>query len=841
MKVFFSWLFTCVVVVFSFAQTQSPEKFLGYKIGDRFTPHFKIVDYFKFLSTQFPGTIKLEEYGQTSEGRPLLLAYISSKENIQNLETIRKSNMQLAGFGEGTGSKNESAPVVVWLSYNVHGNEPSSSEAAMLTAFELLSPAGEAAKKYLQNTVVIIDPCMNPDGRDRYVNWFNSVVGRRANPNPISREHNEPWPGGRSNHYYFDLNRDWAWQTQLESRLRMAKYNEWLPQVHVDFHEQYYNNPYYFAPAAEPFHEVITPWQRNFQTVIGRSNAKYFDEKGWLYFTKEQFDLFYPSYGDTYPLFNGAIGMTYEQGGHSRGGLSVITDSGDTLTLGERVLHHFTTGMSTIEIASQNAGKLVNEFHNYFKSSVSNPAGEFKSYVVKADKGDRLERLKQLLNLNKIQWAYLQPKNAQLNGVNYFSGKTENFKTANGDIVINANQPKSNLLKVFFERTSKLSDSVTYDITAWSLPFVYGLETYGIKNFITTTTPPGAESVAAFALPATTYGYVVQWDGLGSAKFLSKLLKKGVRVRYSERSFNIGSEEFEKGSLIITKASSGKLDQPLEQIIKSAAEDAVVKVYAVNSGFVDKGFDFGSDKVHLVKAPRVALLAGEEVSSLSMGEVWHFLDQQLDYPISVVDVNDLSESGFNDFNVLIIPDGYYKMFTDKSANEELKNWVRRGGRLIALQSAVAQMAKAEWGIKLKTTDDEKKDNAPKEDYTLLRKYENRERDALTTSIPGSIYRVELDNTHPLAFGYPGFYYTIKQDENIYEFMKEGWNVGVLKKDNHIAGFTGSKTKEKLKDGLLFGVQEFGRGKVIYLADDPLFRSFWENGKLLFCNAVFMVD
>jgi hypothetical protein len=285
--------------------------------------------------------VKLEQYGTTNEGRPLILLYVTSPENLSRLEAIRQNNLRLAGMTPDKMAPDEKGPAIVWLSYNVHGNETSSSEAALLTLYELVNPANTKTKEWLQHTVVIIDPCINPDGRDRYVNWFNSVVGMRANPQPYTREHSEPWPGGRPNHYYFDLNRDWAWQTQIETQQRIVKYNQWLPQVHVDYHEQGYNNPYYFAPAAEPYHEVITGWQREFQTIIGKNNAKYFDQNGWLFFTKERFDLFYPSYGDTYPLYKGAIGMTYEQGGHSRGGAAVINHDGDTLTLWDRFHHRY--------------------------------------------------------------------------------------------------------------------------------------------------------------------------------------------------------------------------------------------------------------------------------------------------------------------------------------------------------------------------------------------------------------------------------------------------------------------------------------------------------------------
>ncbi|MEY3438518.1 MAG: hypothetical protein RL265_1103, partial [Bacteroidota bacterium] len=266
----------------------SPEQFLGYPIGTYFSRHHQVVDYFKQLEKNAPTAIKVTSYGKTTENRELLLAFISSEENLKNLDEIRQQHSKL----------NASEKIaIVWLSYNVHGNESAGTEAAMQTAFELITQKQE----WLKNTLVILDPCINPDGRDRYVNWYNQFTNHQPNLQTISIEHNEPWPSGRPNHYLFDLNRDWAWLTQIESQQRIAQYNLWLPHVHVDFHEQGINEPYYFAPAAEPYHEVITDWQREFQNGIGRNNAKYFDKNGWFYFTREIFDLLYPSYGDTYP------------------------------------------------------------------------------------------------------------------------------------------------------------------------------------------------------------------------------------------------------------------------------------------------------------------------------------------------------------------------------------------------------------------------------------------------------------------------------------------------------------------------------------------------------------
>jgi hypothetical protein len=834
-------------------EVPSPQQFLGYALGSHFTPHDKIVAYFREVAKASPDRMSLKEYGRTYEGRPLLLAFIGTPENIRRLEAIRLNNLRLAGVLHDAVAGDENAPVIVWLSYNVHGNEPASSEAAMKTLYELVNgPTGDGDEvrmmgggpaAWLKNTVVVIDPCINPDGRDRYVNWYNSVVGVVPNPNPQAREHREPWPHGRANHYNFDLNRDWAWQTQIETQDRLKVYNDWLPQVHVDYHEQGYNAPYYFAPAAEPYHEVITPWQREFQILIGKNNAKYFDSHGWLFFTKQEFDLFYPSYGDTYPTYNGAIGMTFEQGGISAG-LAVQTSDGDTLRLADRLEHHYITGLSTIEVSSQHAAELLKQFHTYFADAVEHPGGEFKAYYIRNDSfGDRLQRLKRLLDRNRIQWVYAPA--ATFLGLNYETGRMSQLKGGAGDIVINSNQPKSNLLRVLFERQSRISDSITYDITAWSVPYVYGLQAYGLNSYVSgVEVPAGTQGYRE--KPDTAYAYAVRWGGLNSAQFLCALLQKGVKVRYSERPFQSGGVGYDRGTLLITSMASGMPGPRLWDWVEDSARAYGVSLTRIASGFVDKGADFGSDLVRMVHPPRVAMLTGEQVNSQDAGEVWHLFEQELHYPITLLNASEARQISWGSFDVLILPNGNYRVLDDKTVADGLKSWVREGGRLIAMQDVVMQLAKGEWGIQGKGaggSDKEsgKEGNDQKEDYSLLHRYDDRQREEVANSVPGAIYRVELDNTHPLAFGYPDHYYTLKQDENVYAFIREdGWNVGVIRKDNYVSGFTGNKAKERLKDGLIFGVQDLGRGKVIYMADDPLFRSFWENGKLLFCNAVFLV-
>ncbi len=821
--------FTSIISVYS-QQLKSPEEFLGYPLGDKYTPHHRLVSYFQQAAAAKPAMMKLEQYGQTNEGRPLLLAFIASEENLSRLEEIRKNNLRLTGIlNDKPGDLN--APAIVWLSYNVHGNETSSSEVSMKMLYELLNPANAQTKEYLKNIVVIIDPCINPDGRDRYVNWFTQMSGKTANPDRNAREHNEPWPGGRFNHYSFDLNRDWAWQTQVETQQRMLRYNQWMPQVHSDYHEQGYNNPYYFAPAAQPYHEVITPWQREFQVAIGKNNAKYFDENGWLYFTKEVFDLFYPSYGDTYPIYNGAIGMTFEQGGGGRAGSAILTSSGDTLTLKDRIAHHFTTGISTLEVVSKNTSRLLKEFKQFFDDDRNNGVGEYKSFVVTDVSTNKVNALKRLLDVNGITYGITSATG--LKGYNYFTGKEESF-TATNALVVSTYQPKGVLAKVLFEPKSKLIDSATYDITAWALPYVYGLQAYAVKEKIAVSA--NIVKKEKIIVPETSYGYLVGYGSFEDAQFLAAIVKGGIRVRYAERDFSFNGNKFKRGTLIILK----KGNETKMPAFEAATQKYDVNIKAISSGFVEMGADIGSEKVHFINKPNVAMLTGKSVDPIAAGEVWYLFDQQLNYPITLINAEDIGSVNWKNIDVLILPNGKYKFLTDKDGDKELKTWIRQGGKLIAMETAVADMAADDWNIKVKKNPDEKKEEKPLT-YAELKKFEESEHNGIMSNIAGAIFKIELDNSHPLAFGFPNYFYNLKQDANMYEYLKDGWNVGIIKKDSYTAGFVGNTVKEKIKDGgLAIGVQDYGRGSIIYLADDPIFRCFWETGKLLFSNAVFLV-
>lgn len=815
---------------------QTPEKFLGYALGEQFTYHHKVVDYFRYVADN-SSSVKFEEYGSTYEGRPLLVAYVGTEENLSRLEEISRNNLQRAGVAEGNAK--EGGPAIVWLSYNVHGNESVSTEASMAVLHTLASGVNENAEEWLKNTVIIIDPTVNPDGRDRYANWYNRVGSRIPNPNPDALEHHEPWPGGRANHYLFDLNRDWAWQTQAESQQRMALYNQWLPHIHADFHEQGIESPYYFAPAAEPFHAYITYWQREFQTTIGLNNTKYFDENGWLYFTRERFDLFYPSYGDTYPTFNGAIGMTYEQGGSGRAGLAVLTAEEDTLTLSDRIAHHYAASLSTIEATSENAAMVVENFEQFFKNSSNNPPGQYKSYLVPAENNqDKIRELRRLLDLHQINYGEAS-RSKTYNGWSYKDAAITSFRANSGDIVIRASQPKAVLLQVLFEPESTLSDSVTYDITAWSVPYMLGLEAYATAEEIPTQ---ALQELPAYELSITSekpYAYLLEWNSLEDVKFLSSLLNAGVKVRYAEEPFTTNNRRYGRGTLIITRRGNEQLGAQFDFIVKEAAREWERPLQAVETGFVAEGKDFGSGSVRYLKAPKVAVLGGDGVSSLAFGEVWHYFEQQIGYPINVIGTDYANKVDWNAYDVLIIPNGNYGEVLEESFLSKLVGWVRGGGRLILLQNAISAVTqKPSFGIEAKEASDKLE---LKEPQALLAVYENRERESISHYNPGSIYKVSLDESHPLAFGYGNEYFSLKTNSDAYKYLKEGWNVGTIRSaDALVSGFVGSEAKKAIAETIVFGVEEKGRGEIIYMTDNPLFRAFWQGGKLLFSNAVFLV-
>jgi len=817
---------------------KSPDEFLGYELGTQFTYHHKAVEYFKYIADNSP-LAEYREYGSTYEGRPLVVCFVSNKENLVNLEEFRKNNLIKTGLlkGEFTGKQ---IPII-WLAYNVHGNEAVGMEAAMKTLYKLVSDSTHTVSEYLKGSIIVIDPCQNPDGHDLYTGRYRSSMNYVPDPDGQSYEHNQGWPGARSNHYMFDLNRDWTWQTQGETQQRLSLYKQFMPQVYADFHEMGPESTFFFAPAADPWHDALTPWQHEFHKLMGSGNAAMFNEKYKLYFTKENFDLFYPSYGDTWPLFNGAMGFTFEQGGGGASGLAYKQESGDTLTLKERIDGHFTASMATIKVSYDNREKLVSEFNKYFEENENKPLSIYKSVIIKgSNEKSNIGSLLQLFDRNQIRYSYSGSIGKKFKGFDYVSNKDGEVTIEKGDILISAYQPESRLLGVLFEPDSRSTDSITYDLTAWSLPYVYNLKAFAVNERISTDTGKVEQKKIINEVGKNNvYAYVVNYSGFDELKFIAALYNKKIKLRYSLKPFTLNGVSFNRGSIIIARGDNKNLKGDFDQIITKTANECQVKVIPSATGLVDTGKDFGSGYSPLMKSRSVAMYCGDGTSSTGVGEIWYFFERELNYPVTLINTSNAATADLSDYDILILTSANYSKLKDT-----ILDYIKRGGRVIALENAISIFAgekTTSLAKSIETKSDELKVSEKKvksDDTTLLKRYEyeNDRRYSLSDRSAGSIYKVKIDDTHPYSFGLGKEWFIMKRTAG-YPFLKTGSNIGYILDKEPIAGFAGFKYKDKIKSTLVIGSEKIGSGEVIYITDNPYFRAFWKSGRVLLGNTI----
>ncbi len=843
---FLSLLLTLVLAKAAQAQIPAPESFLkGYT--QQFTPHHRLVDYYRAVDAA-SDRVTVEQYGETYEGRPLILAYVSSAANLARLEELRLDHLRRSGVLEGAASA-KTQIAVVWLSYSVHGNEAAGSEASPQVLYDLATgqPSGQlgltadSLERYLANTIIVLDPSLNPDGYSRYTDHVRRRSSLALQPAPSAWEHDEPWPGGRTNHYYFDLNRDWAWATQQETQARLAVYRRWMPHVHADLHEMGVESSYYFAPAAEPYHRYISEHQRRFQQDIGRNHAAIFDQQGWLYYTREIFDLLYPSYGDTYPTFNGAIGMTYEQSGSGRAGRAILRNEGDTLTLADRIAHHHATSLSTIAVASRNAARLAEEMAAYRRNAKGKARSGIEGYLFPAATNDpgRLASLRRLLDLHGI--TYGSPTQGRKVNASDYSGRAASYTSSPQDLVVPTAQAQGILAQVLLDPESEVPDSLTYDITAWSLPLVMGLDARTLRE------APGqleafAKTPAAPArrLDANTFALAVPFTGLQSWEALAPLLQQGLVARVSPSAAKFGNATLPAGTLYLMRRDNAGSASPNVSPLQSAYDSlsaSGVRVEVLNAGFLTEGFDLGSDAVQRITAPTVVLVQDDELDENTFGHVWHFFEQRLGYPIRPVPWSMISARSLADVDVVIVTNGQPSL--SGSNAEALDAWVRAGGRLIALEGAAEHFGKREgFGLKEKEAP-AKLEIAGSEPDPML-PYAERERRSIASNNPGVLVTAQVDTTHPLGFGLPKEISVLRVGQRNWTFLKDGGqNVIGIRKDPEVRGFVGSGIVGELDETLAVGVQPLGLGSIVYAADNLAYRGFWEIGMQVLANAVFL--
>jgi len=724
----------------------TPDEFLGYGMGERFTPHHRILAYFDEL-TRKSSLVKVRQIGETYEHRPLVLATITSEKNHAALDAIRRNSAALA-HGEGdVDAIAKEMPVIVWLAFGVHGNESSSAEAAMFVASTLLNDPQYT--RLLDDMVVIVDPLENPDGRERYVSWFTRTAGTSANPNPEAFEHTEPWPGGRYNHYMIDMNRDWTWQSQKETQARVAAYMQWYPQVVVDFHEMSAQSSYFFPPDAKPINANLPKDVERWLEVFGRANADEFSKRGWAFFVGEFYDLFYPGYGDSWPALHGAVGMTYEMAGGGRAGSTIRREDGTILRLADRAERHYTTGMATVRTAAQNREALLRYTHQAARTQIESG----KSTYLLAPNSPNFDTLVSLLQKQGVRVEMLSsPATVRATRIDREVPESHTFPA--GTAVISTRQARGALANTLLEKAPTFSKGFLedqrakaeadepdefYDLTTWSLPLAMNVEGWSTTAAVGGTTA-FRETVASPFQPAA-YGYLVNGLDPELYRFVGLLLTNRVRFSVIESDLQSGDRTFPRGSLVILKGNNAK---EIDTTLATLARQAGVSVVSLESGWMG-GSAFGSEKIRFVKDPKIGLVGGPGSDATSYGMLWHTLDVDTPIPHTTLSTESMRNIDLSNYKVLIFPDGSYTDRLGKRAIDKIKQWVSDGGTLVAVKGAHAFLREKDVEIsKLKPWEAKKE----KDDSDAAEARYNDFR------VPGAAFRTTMNERSFLTFGVP---------------------------------------------------------------------------------------
>ncbi|MDD5545025.1 MAG: M14 family metallopeptidase, partial [Acidobacteriia bacterium] len=685
----------------------TPQSVIGHEIGERFTHFYLAEQYYKALAAA-SDRVQLVKYGETYEGRALYLLFISSPENLKRLEKIRENIVALSDPRKTDAATAESlmktTPPVCWLSYNVHGNESSSAEAALMVAYRLAAGNDVDTKFIIENTVAVIDPLVNPDGRERYVNFYEETEGKMPSTDLNAAEHHEDWPGGRVNHYLFDLNRDWAWQTQRETQARIKMYRQWNPQVHVDYHEMGTDSSYYFPPNALPINENISPQVVKWLKIFGKENAAAFDAHGWQYFTHEDFDLFYPAYGDSWPAFNGAIGMTYEQAGGGAAGLDVKRRDETFLSLKDRVAHHVGSSFSTLLTTARNREALLRDYYQGKKEAIDvGLHGPVRAYLIPP--GPDNERIAELVNLLLSQGIEVSRTTREftMDGVHdYFASPAAQKKFPAGTFIVPVAQPLGRLVRALLEPEATIPVKFFYDITAWSMPLAFGTEAFYTDQ--NTSTPVEAVSPISFSgggvEKRAQTAYLFEWETNSAARLLAQLLKSDIKTSVALKPFTLQGHRFERGTIVVPVDRN---KPNLHDQVATYAKQFHVTVYAEDTMLSESGIDLGSNFVRSIRKPKIAVLTGSPVSPTEFGAIWNLFDNRYGIDFTALKIDQLRSADIHDYTVIILPDDQgtgrgYSRAIDRNTVDKLKNWMREGGTLIGIKGGAVFATEKRSGI-----------------------------------------------------------------------------------------------------------------------------------------------
>ena len=797
----------------------TPKSSIGHQVGDWHITHDKLVQYMYTLASS-SDRITIENRGATFEGRPLLLLTITSANNHLNIETIRQQHLELTQKEPSTININE-MPIVVQQGFSIHGNEPSGSNAALAVAYYLAAAQGPAIDTLLNNTVILFDPSYNPDGLQRFAYWANTNKSKNINPDPNDREYDEVWPGGRTNHYWFDMNRDWLPVQLPESRARIATFHKWMPNILTDHHEMGTNSSFFFQPGIPSRTHPLTPQQNQDLTgEIGSYHATAFDKIGSFYYSKESFDDFYYGKGSTFPDINGSIGILFEQAssrGHAQESVNGI------LTFPFTIRNQFTAALSTLEAAVAMRQKILSYQQEFYQQAFKEAA--------KADAivfGDEKDPSK-AYHLAEI----LMRQNIQVHKIaNDFTSKGKRY-TKESSYAVPKNQRQHRLINAMFEKRTKFKDSLFYDVSAWTLPLAFNLDynqdipTDKVGEKITTLTKP-----AANAPKYSEYGYLMQWHDYYTPKALNMLLKKGIRAKVGMTPFTSQNKEYDYGTILIPVQNQDLSPKDIAKAVEEIVAQTGVTIDPANSGQTQK-INLGSNQFKALKLPKVAMLVGNGINPYDAGEIWHLFDQRYDMHITKLDTKNFRRVDLSKYTDIIMPATRGNAL-NKDAAKKLKTWIQNGGTLIGYKSAGKWLEKNEF---MKMTFKSNKTTATDISFEQRSNYNGAQ------YIGGAIFQTTLDRSHPIAFGYKNKSLPVFRNTTLFvEADKNSYNNPIKYTASPLlSGYISLPNLELLKNTVPFKKAKLGRGNILYFTDNTNFRAFWYGTNKLLMNAIFFGD
>ena len=846
----------------------APEAVFGHRIGDALTPHASLVRYVRALEAASP-RVSAAAYGKTPEGRELLRVAVSSPENLARLDEIAAG---LKSLGDPRGTSPEAAravversPAVVWIACGIHGNEVAGPEACAALLYTLAASRSKTVEEVLSALVVVVDPCANPDGHERHVSWWRSVAGEEPDPDPSALENDPPWPSGRSNHFGVDLNRDWAWATQPETRARIDALRALPPQVYVDVHEMGSEQSYFFPPPAEPVHPRVPESARKWIGVFGKANAEAFDARGWSFFSREVFDLFYPAYGDSWPVFRGMVGMTYEVGG--KGGLAHRRRDGVVVTLKERALKHWTALRATVLAAAGNRARLLGDYERFFRDA----PGDGRRVFVFPGGQDRT-RLAALASLLELQDVEVKVTTRPVPNV-----PAKGATLPAGSLVVDTAQPNGRFAEVILESQAAVAprfleeerrrllseeDERFFDVTAWSLPIAFGLQSHALREARPLEGALAPWKPGAAASPeGGRYGWLLPGDDSASRRAAAVLALGGVRVSVTTKGARTASAAIPAGSFVV-RWEGNEEARDLAALVERAATEAGARPLPLDSAATEDGPSLGSSTVLPLEKPRVVVLGGDGADPSGVAFLRLALERGLGVRPTIRRAETVPANGFDGVTALVVPHGnarFQRALLSSGMAEAIRRFVDGGGVLVAVRGGAAALREKPLELSSVTAwappDLQEKEPAPETGAPAAPPVEaveeplpatpeaalERDLERRPLPIPGAALKTQAMPGHPLLFGLPASpAFLVLDGEPPVRLPSARSNVVTVAPDDPLlSGFGWKEALERWKGAAVVQLEESGRGLVVSFSADPVFRGVWRGSEGVFLNAVLL--